>query len=120
MEIRNRDIRAVIFYRVLGVFLSVPTNLVDCHLGGVLRALVHNTERRCVIARALNVGGELVDNGRDGDGQGSHLGNWWRVVELIDASERGSRDCDLPKEIGLQGVAYNSTEIDPRRRFITW
>ena len=32
----------------------------------------------------------LLDDG------GRHLGNWWRVVELADASERGSRDCDLP------------------------
>jgi len=32
----------------------------------------------------------LLDDG------GRHLGNWWRVVELAEASERGSRDCDLP------------------------
>ena len=42
----------------------------------------------------------------------SHLGNWWRVAELADATERGSRDCDLD---GIFRLLISRFNIKPFR-----
>jgi len=41
-----------------------------------------------------------------------HLGNWGRVVELVGASERGSRDCDLD---GIFRLLISRFNIKPFR-----
>jgi len=48
----------------------------------------------------------LLDDG------GRHLGNWLRVVELVDATERGSRDCDLD---GIFRLLISRFNIKPFR-----